>query len=1020
MNPDLNTRKEIQYQLENLLRAKQRLIYKKISAVEFTGFITNERLSYSEISNCGFEPIHPGDRWGSNWMYFWLRGTIVVPKEAEGRRLVVVADFGSEATLYINGIVSGAMDMQHHDVTLTRSASEGEQFEFVAEAYAGHSDQQPVFGESYLCLFEEDVYQFFIDLECLWQVLTFTDANSLRAAEINRCLTDVIAAVDFGLQGEKLIDNVRFCRDLMEPLLSCVNGSTSPLLFLMGQSHLDIAWLWPIEETKRKIARTMSNQLALMEEYPDYQYVQSQPYLFQLAKELYPEMYERMKQRVEEGRIIPEGGMWVESDTNLAGGESLIRQFLHGKRFFQEEFGKDNQMLWLPDVFGYSGNMPQIMKGCGINYFASVKMFQTYENVVDPFPYNTFMWEGIDGSGILTHLLDYGDYPIRVNPSFLIGQWNDRVQKDGIATRLVQYGHGDGGGGANRDDMEFLRRLENLEGVPRTRQGSPIDFFEDQVERGIPDAKYVGELYYPAHRGTYTTQAQLKRLNRKTEIGFREFELWGAAAELLQRKAYPYERMDHLWKQLLLHHFHDILPGTSIHRVHEEAQAELARLHETMHVMAGETRASLLESKSSGVTVFNSLSWDRKELVALPDGVQAIADHTGNAVPVQWHDGTLYAELESPSMGWSTYGVIREEQEVPTVASSAVWATKSHLENEYLTIEMNDRGDLISIVDKQTGTEWAADSCNAIAMYRDQPSAFDAWEIDRRYQASKVALEDKAVITVTANGPLFANIRIERKLHESTMVQDIRIRTGSRRVEFHTTVEWNEKNKMLRVDFPVRIHANESMQEIQFGYVRRPNHASRPHDADRFEVSQHKWTALAETNRGFALLNDCKYGVAVKDQTISMTLLRSPSYPDETSDQGTQQFTYAFLFWDGAFHDSRVIQEAYELNYPLHALSGTRSLTEQSLLQVDQANVIAETVKLAEDGSGDWIIRLYESKGSSASCGIRVGLSYSALFETDMLERNLTELPVENDRISLQFRPFEVKTIRLAHTREVS
>lgn len=1016
----MNTRKEIQYQLEKLLKAKPELIYTKLSSVQFTGFITKERLSYSEISHYEFEPIHPGDRWGDNWLYFWLRGTIVVPKEAEGKRLVVVADFGSEATLYINGMVSGALDLQHHDVTLTRSASEGEQFELVAEAYAGHSGQQPVFGESYLCLFEEEIYQLFIDLECLWQGLQHIEADSLRASEINRCLTEVIAALDFGLQGERRTEHVQFCRELMKPLLDCVNGSTSPLLFLMGQSHLDIAWLWPIEETKRKIARTMSNQLTLMDEYPDYQYVQSQPYLFQLAKELYPEMYERIKQRVAEGRIIPEGGMWVESDTNLAGGESLIRQFLHGKRFFQEEFGKDNQMLWLPDVFGYSGNMPQIMKGCGINYFASVKMFQTYENVVDPFPYNTFMWEGIDGSEILTHLLDYGDYPIRVNPSFLIGQWNNRVQKDGIATRLVQYGHGDGGGGANREDMEFLRRLDNLEGVPRTRQGSPIAFFEDQVKRGIPDAKYVGELYYPAHRGTYTTQAQLKRLNRKTEIGFREVELWGAAAELLHRKAYPYKKMDHLWKQLLLHHFHDILPGTSIHRVHEEAQAELKKLHVTIHEMADEARASLAESQSADVTVFNSLSWGRKELVALPDGVHAIADHTGNAMPVQRHDGILYAQLEPPSMGWATYGVIQGDHTVSAAASSDVSATESHLENEYLAIELNDRGELISIVDKQTGTEWAADPCNVIAMYRDQPSAFDAWEIDRRYRASAVALEDKAEIAVTANGPLFANIRIKRKLHESTMIQDIRIRSGSRRVEFHTTVDWNEKNKMLRVDFPVRVHANESMQEIQFGYVRRPNHASRPHDADRFEVSQHKWTALAETNRGFALLNDCKYGVAVKDQTISMTLLRSPSYPDETSDQGTQQFTYGFLFWDGSFHDSRVIQEAYELNYPLHAVHGAGSLTEQSLLQVDRANVIAETVKLAEDGSGDWIIRLYESKGSSVSCGIQTGLSYSALFETDMLEQNLMELPVESDRINLQFRPFEVKTIRLVRTKEAS
>ncbi|WP_169081349.1 alpha-mannosidase [Paenibacillus sp. PL91] len=1008
----MNTKSEIQYLVEKLLKEKNRWIYTKIAPVEFAGFETKERLSYMKIGDYRFEPMQVGDRWGGNWIYAWLRASITVPPEAEGKRLVALADFGSEATIYMNGVVRGALDLQHDSVTLTRSAKAGETFEIVAEAYAGHSNRQPVFGSSYLCVFEEEIYQFFIDLECLWQVREHIDSNSLRASEINRCMHQVIAMIDFSLRGEVLTDNVKQCRKLMEPYLACVNGSTSPLLYLMGQSHLDIAWLWPIEETKRKIARTMSNQLSLMEEYPDYRYTQSQPYLFQLAKDLYPELYARIKKRVAEGRIIPEGGMWVESDTNLPAGESLIRQFVHGKRFFLEEFGKENEMLWLPDVFGYSGNMPQIMKGCGLRFFASVKMFQTYENVVDPFPYNTFLWEGIDGTQILTHLLDYGDYPIRVNPSFLINQWNDRVQKDDIATRLVQFGHGDGGGGANRDDLEFLRRLHNLEGVPRTKHGSPIEYFHDQIERGLPNAKYVGELYYPAHRATYTTQAKLKQLNRKAEIGFRETEIWGAAAQKLQGKEYPYEEMDRLWKRLLLQHFHDILPGTSIHRVHEEAQAELAALNETVFDMAAGTRQKLADGERDGITVFNSLSWHRRELVALPDGVDGIADQSGQAIPVQRYDGCLYAEVEAPSVGWATYSV--SDASKPAAARAALTATASRMENEYMTIVINERGELISIVDKETGSEWAAHACNVMKMYRDQPSAFDAWEIDRRYRMSPVELTDKADITVTANGPLFAAIRVERKLHQSTMVQDIKLRSGSRRIEFHTTVHWNETNKMLRVDFPVRVHANESMQEIQFGYVKRPNHASRPHDADRYEVCQHKWSALAETNRGFALLNDCKYGISIQDHLMSMTLLRSPTYPDETSDQGTHQFTFGFLVWNGSFLDSPVVREAYELNYPVSLTPQGSRVAEQSLLQVDRDTVIAETMKLAEDGSGDWIVRLYESKGASVSCGLHAGLPVNVAYETDMLEGNIVELPCRNGSLSLRFRPFEVKTIRLS------
>lgn len=1011
----MNTRKEIQCHVEKLLKDRNRYIYTRISPIEFAGFVTKERLSYTEAGACRFDPVRTGERWGGNWTYGWFRASIAVPPEAAGKRMVALADFGSEATLYLNGVVRGALDLQHHDVTLARHARTGERYELVAEAYAGHSNLQPTIGESFLCIFEEEIYQFFIDLECLWQVSHHLEQNSLRAAEIIRCLAEVVATVDFGLSKEALASNVKRCREVMEPLLACVNGSTSPLLFLMGQSHLDIAWLWPIEETKRKIARTMSNQLALLEEYPDYRYVQSQPYLFQLAKDLYPELYARIKVAVAEGRIIPEGGMWVESDTNLPGGESLIRQVMHGKRFFQEEFGKDNEMLWLPDVFGYSGNMPQIMKGCGLRYFASVKMFQTYDNVGDPFPYNTFLWEGIDGTQILTHLLDFGEFPIRVNPSYLMFQWNERVQKDGISTRLVQFGHGDGGGGANRDDLEFLRRLENLEGVPRTKHGSPIHYYEDQIRRGIPDAKYVGELYYPAHRGTYTTQAQLKRLNRKAEIGFREAELWGAAAEWLQNKAYPYREMDQLWKRLLLHHFHDILPGTSIHRVHEEAETELTALNETICDIAADARETLTDGERPGITVFNPLSWFRREVITLPDGVTGLSDRTGRAMPVQRLDGVWYAEVESSSMGWSTFTAGKGERPPEAVALASVSATTSRIENEYLSVALNERGEIASIVDKETGTEWAAGSCNVMKMYRDQPSAFDAWEIDRRYRTSPVELAEKADITVTASGPLFANIRVERMLHESTIIQDIRILAGSRRVEFHTTVHWNETNKMLRVDFPVRVHANESMQEIQFGYVKRPNHASRPHDADRYEACQHKWTALAETNRGFALLNDCKYGIAVNDHTMSMTLLRSPTYPDETSDQGTHRFIYGFTVWNGSFADSPVIREAYELNYPVSVLyRGSRD--ERSLLQVDQDNVIAETVKLAEDGSGDWIVRLYESKGASVSCGLHVGLSVAAVYETNMLEETIAELPYGSGDLSLYFRPFEVKTIRLVRS----
>ena len=1014
----MKTKKEILYLVGKLLKKKDQFLYTKLAAIEFAGFTTREHLTLAEANAHPVQPIAAGDRWGGDWTYGWFRSTVAVPEQAAGKRLAARLDFGCEATVFVNGIVSGAMDLHHHDVTLTRSARPGERFELAAEAYAGHTGTRPTLGQSNLCVFEEEVYQFFIDLECLFDLRNHLEADSLRVAEIDRCLTQVMTTFDIGLRQEALAANAKACRRMMQPLLACVNGSTAPVMYLMGQSHLDIAWLWPIEETKRKIARTLSNQLALMEEYPEYRYVQSQPYLLQLVKSHYPELYARLQRAVREGRVIPEGGMWVEPDTNMPGGESLIRQIMHGKRFFHEEFGVHNEMLWLPDVFGYSGNLPQIMQGCGLKYFASVKMFETYDNGGDPFPYNTFVWEGIDGSQVLAHLLDYGErYPIRVTPSYLIDQWNGRVQKDGIATRLVQFGHGDGGGGANRDDLEFIRRLNNLEGAPKARNVSPIAFFEDQMERGVPDAKYVGELYYPAHRGTYTTQAIIKKLNRKAEIGLREAELWGAAAQLLQDRAYPHAEMDRLWKTLLLHQFHDILPGSSIHRVHEEARAELTALNASLQEIADAARDALSGGSADRMTVFNSLVWSRKGLVALPHGVKGIRDGNGTALPVQWEDGVGYASVEAPSAGWCTYVIDNEATDaVPaavSAAASSVCASGTRLENEYLAIAINERGELTSIVDKETGTEWAAGNCNVMRMYRDQPSDFDAWEIDRRYRAAELELDADASVSVRSNGPLFAAIRVERRLNRSTLIQDIRLCAGSRRVEFHTTIHWREANKLLKADFPVRIHANESLQEIQFGYVKRPNHASRPHDADRFEVCQHKWSALAEANRGFALLNDCKYGISVRGNTMSLTLLRAPTYPDETSDQGTHTFIYGFTVWHGAFFDSPVVREAYEMNVPLTIVPKGGLPERQSLIQADAESIVAETVKLAEDGSGHWVIRLYESKGASVTCTLAMGLPVGRVWETDMLERIKGELPHTGNAIRLPFRPFEVKTIRV-------
>ncbi len=584
-----------------------------------------------------------------------------------------------------------------------------------------------------------------IDVRTLYEIRNGMDENSLRVSEIDAGLRKFTLLVDFEIPQEPMLDTVRQARQLLKPLLDCTNGSSAPLLYTFGHAHLDVAWLWPLAETERKIGRTTSSQLALMREYPEYRYLQSQPHLLAMLRQRYPDLYDQVKAASTTGQFITEGGMWVEADTNLAGGESLIRQFMYGKRFFQEEFGTDSQLLWLPDVFGYSGALPQIMSGCGIKYFATSKIFWTY-NGGDPFPYNLFTWEGIDGSTVLAHI--FNDYGSETRPEALNRRWNERVQKDGLSSLIVAFGHGDGGGGPTRDHLEFLRRANNLEGVPRTRMASPIDFFKDVEAKGIPSARYVGELYFQAHRGTYTSQARTKKNTRKVEFALREAEFWGAAAAGLGKYQFPCQAMLDNWQTVLLLQFHDILPGSSIHRVYQEAETMHGDVIRSAQAIATAAMQSI-GGQDNGVILFNSLSWDRQALVELPDNRGAVADLSGKALPVQNYAGKIFTEVKVPACGWTTIypqpGAVQADP-----SDSVLHASVNHLENEFLRLEINASGEITRIFDKEARREIAAGACNSFKLYKDVPGWFDAWDIDSMYEDTPLAIDPQARVELVA------------------------------------------------------------------------------------------------------------------------------------------------------------------------------------------------------------------------------------------------------------------------------
>jgi len=1000
-------------------------LYRFVSPIELDAAITKNQYHVSTaLEELSFEPVSPGNQWGAKWEYGWFKGVITFPEDVSGQMIALMMDVGAESAVYVNGDYAGAVDEFHKFIILTDSARAGQSYQVILEAYAGHGprewrsgptppdretvpeppDAQCTIGQSHFGVWQDVAFQLMMDVETLWEVRENIDPDSLRVMEIDEGLKDFTLIADFEQPQEEILASLQAARERLKPLLEKKNGDTTPEMIGFGHAHIDVAWLWPLAETERKCVRTFSTQLALMERYPEYKFFQSQPYLYQMVKAHYPDLYEKILTGIKKGQWIVEGAAWVEPDTNVTGGESLIRQIIHGKRFFKEEFGVDCELLWLPDVFGYSGALPQIMRGCGVKYFSTQKIFWAYHGGA-PFPYNTFVWEGIDGSEVMAHF--HNDYNSETKPSSLITRWKERVQKDGFSSRLFPFGHGDGGGGPTREHLEYALREKNLEGVPKFRIESPMAYFNEQESVGWPDARFVGELYFQAHRGTYTSQARTKALNRFSEFALREAEFWGASASVLNNYKFPHAKWDRAWKTVLLNQFHDILPGSSIERVYEEAEAQLSEVIETATEISEAAGKALLQ-EGKGWTLFNSLSWARDTLLELPEGIKGLISAQGEPLPVQeTTDGYRYAEVRLPACGWSSF-----DPGEPGKAENIIVADQTRIENNLIRVKFNDFGEIISIYDKKNQRELTTERCNSMRMYQDIPSAFDAWDIDSMYRKTPVDLPEKADITVDGEGPLFGRLIVKRQLNHSMMTQTITLRRNQRRMDFHTVIDWQERHKLLKVNFPVDFHTRDALHEIQFGYLSRPTHRSAEMDQDRFEVANQKWTALVEADRGFAILNDSKYGVDVLDNNINLTLLKSALAPDMHADRGHQEFTYAFYFWDTPLMDSGLVQQGYNLNIAPQMLPGKAET--RTLFEIDQPNIILDTVKPAEDWSSrDVVLRLYESMGTRTRARLKIGLPCKRVYLTDMLENVKDEIPVEEDGIDLEFGPFEILTLKL-------
>lgn len=986
-------------------------------------------IPFEDISDRWWRDIEVGQRWGGNWESAWLKLTGRVPKPWAGAEVMALVDTGSEACVFdakgspVCGLMSteGATDPLKRKglVPIARKAKGGEPVELLVEAAAnvlfGHV-QECRLQEACLVRFRRDVWDLWHDMMFLWNLHRALPGDSPKRARIRYLLNKVLNTYGSGDRRA-----VAACRDLLAPELAKPANASAHSVSGVGHAHIDVAWLWPLRETVRKTGRTFASALHYMSEYPDYVFGASQAQLYAFCKERYPTLYKRVQDAAKKGRWEVQGAMWVEADCNVTSGESLVRQVLHGKRFFEDEFGVDIQVLWLPDVFGYSAALPQILKKAGVDYFTTQKISW---NQFNKFPYHTFLWEGIDGTRIFSHFPPCNTYNSNFDAGQMISACKNFAEKDRASRWLCLFGWGDGGGGPSRHQLELAQRMRSAEELPKVTQEHGIDFFR-KAEADIEDIPvWRGELYLELHRGTLTTQAHNKRMNRISELLLRDAEL----VRSLDLTEYPAAELDRLWKLVLCDQFHDVIPGSSISWVYKDSAKDYEDVTRSAGRLLEQGAAKLakrVDTRGPGrpVLALNSLSWGRDEVVEIPldksDGsTVTVCDGSQSPVPTQIvkrkDERLALAKVTTPSMGHSVLFVTtgRKRQE------SSLKVSEKQLENEHLLVKLDSSGALTRVYDKINDREVLASGArgNVLTLYEDQPAAWDAWDVDIYYEQVPIAETELVKTTVIERGPVVAGLRQVRKIGDSKLIQEIRLAAGSARLTFSTWADWRESHKMLRVAFPVSVRSDVATFEIQYGHVQRPTHRNTSWDLARFEVVAHKWADLSEPGYGVALLNDCKYGHKIHENVIDLNLLRSPKHPDPEADMGEHEFTYALLPHAGDFREGNVIREAYQLNCPVRAFTTSAHSGDVpsvlSRFSVDAPNVVIEAVKRCETEDA-LILRAYEAWGQRCHAALSTTLPIRQAFLADIMERNQEKLTLKDGQANLAFGPLEIHTLKL-------
>lgn len=962
--------------------------------------------------------------------HYWFRAEYTVPKSMDGKTLYLKVatqvdhwDYAKnpQFLLFVNGQMTQGMDLNHQTVMLERCAKEGETYTIDLQGYTGVMFAELTFTMETVEV-DETINEIYYDIVVPLQGFSRMQEDDKVRKDLRTILNNTVNLLDLRTPySEEFYQSIEEAHNyIQKALYEDMSGYEDVIASCIGHTHIDVAWLWTVAQTREKVARSFSTVLKYMDEYPEYKFMSSQPALYQFLKERYPETYEKIKERVKEGRWEPEGGMWVEADCNLTSGESLVRQFLYGKKFFKDEFGIDSRILWLPDVFGYSGALPQIMKKSGIKYFMTTKLAW---NQINKIPYDTMMWRGIDGSEIFTHLITtlgvgqseadfFTTYNGMLHPDAILGGWHRYQNKDINNDILIAFGYGDGGGGPTREMLETSKRMEKgIRGIPKVRQefaGNYFEELEERVEGNKSLPVWEGELYFEYHRGTYTSMGRNKRSNRRCEQLLMDAELLEVLTGTSEK-----EEMDKIWRTVLLNQFHDILPGSSIAEVYEVTKKEYAEIESRLAEMIAEKLNLLMDGGQDKISVFNTLGFDRNDVVSLGDcHAAALTDESGKIYPVQeTAQGAVAYITDIPAKGGKTLQLLDTVKE----EASRIQITENGIETPFYRISIDENGLFTSIYDKECDREVlkAGEKGNLLRMYEDKPMHYDCWDIDMYYSEKYWDAEKADKIQWTEEGPVRATLEIQRTISNSVIKQKIHFYADSRRIDFSTWVDWKEHQHLLKVHFPVNIHSDEATFEVQFGNLKRKIHGNTSWDEARFESCGQKWMDISEGHYGVSLLNDCKYGYSAKDSNIALTLIKSGIEPNKTADQEEHVFTYALYPHKEMWSAAGTVQEAYKLNQPAYATKGELKNTGKSFISTDKDNIIIEIVKPAENGDGI-IVRLYDCENSltKATLNFAEGMLES-VEECNLMEEKEADIEACGNSFTVSVKPYEIKTYRV-------